>query len=295
MKLLAPSYYKAFICIADKCKHSCCIGWEIDIDKNTVCKYSALSGEYAEKIKSSITGKSVPHFKLCKNGKCPHLDGRGLCQIITEYGESYLCDICREHPRFYIDTPKGKEVGLGMSCEEAARIILSSDGYADFVKIGEIEGTPDMCDFDAIEQRKWIFSTLAGDLTYQQKLDAISSRYGVFLSVHSDTEWREILYELEYLDNAHADLFSGFQSNPQTEKTLEAFLIRAFAYFVFRHCSEAKNESKFAASLGFATFCTSLLASISNTENVFENARIISEELEYSEDNTEYLKMEFLF
>ena len=293
--LFAPKYYKDFKCIADRCTHSCCIGWEIDIDSTTQKKYADLSGGYAENIKSSITGETEVHFKLCENDRCPHLDVNGLCKIITEYGQDYLCDICREHPRFYLDTPYGKEVGLGMSCEEAARIILNSDGYDDFIEIGEIEGTPDMCDFDAIEHRKWIFSTLAGDLTYQQKLDAISSRYGVFLSVHSDTEWSEILDELEYLDNAHADLFSGFQSNPQTEKPLQAFLIRAFAYFVFRHCSEAKNESEFAASLGFAMFCASLLASISNTENVFENARIISEELEYSEDNTEYLKMEFLF
>ena len=32
MKIIAPNYYPAFRCIADKCRHSCCIGWEIDID-----------------------------------------------------------------------------------------------------------------------------------------------------------------------------------------------------------------------------------------------------------------------
>ena len=35
MKLYAPEYYKQFQCIADKCTHSCCIGWEIDIDEIT--------------------------------------------------------------------------------------------------------------------------------------------------------------------------------------------------------------------------------------------------------------------
>ena len=41
-KLYAPSYYKNFTCIADKCKHSCCVGWEIAIDKTTLNKYEAL-------------------------------------------------------------------------------------------------------------------------------------------------------------------------------------------------------------------------------------------------------------
>ena len=39
MKLFAPKYYGSFKCIADKCEHSCCIGWEIDIDDTTLKKY----------------------------------------------------------------------------------------------------------------------------------------------------------------------------------------------------------------------------------------------------------------
>ena len=31
MILRVPSYYKTFQCIADKCEHSCCIGWEIEL------------------------------------------------------------------------------------------------------------------------------------------------------------------------------------------------------------------------------------------------------------------------
>jgi lysine-N-methylase len=32
MKLIAPDTYPEFCCIADRCRHSCCIGWEIDVD-----------------------------------------------------------------------------------------------------------------------------------------------------------------------------------------------------------------------------------------------------------------------
>ena len=139
MKLFAPKYYKDFKCVADKCTHSCCIGWEIDIDEITLKKYESLSEGYGKEIINTVENGETAHFKLCEDEKCPHLDCKGLCKIISEVGEEYLCDICREHPRFYNDTARGKFVGLGMACEEAARIILESD-YTSFVGIGEEEG-----------------------------------------------------------------------------------------------------------------------------------------------------------
>ena len=39
MQLFAPTYYKKFKCIADRCQHNCCIGWEIDIDGETPERY----------------------------------------------------------------------------------------------------------------------------------------------------------------------------------------------------------------------------------------------------------------
>ena len=64
MKLFAPKYYKDFVCIADKCKNSCCIGWEIDIDDDTMKKYRNLTHSYAKTIKDSIDVDGTPHFKI---------------------------------------------------------------------------------------------------------------------------------------------------------------------------------------------------------------------------------------
>ena len=36
MLTVYPDYYSAFRCIAGACKHSCCIGWEIDIDEESL-------------------------------------------------------------------------------------------------------------------------------------------------------------------------------------------------------------------------------------------------------------------
>ena len=48
-----------------------------------------------------------------------------LCEIYINLGEKHLCQICAEHPRYYEWFKNCKEVGIGLCCEEAARIILS--------------------------------------------------------------------------------------------------------------------------------------------------------------------------
>lgn len=303
MKLFAPVYYKNFKCIADKCKHSCCIGWEIDIDSNTRNKYTFLTDGYGDIINTSIDTDGTPHFRLSENDKCPHLNGKGLCNIILELGEDYLCDICREHPRFYNNTPRGKEVGIGMACEEACRLILENDNYYDIVEISETTGTnAEYNEFDTISQRNNLYSVLSDtSSSHKNKLESIYNLYGVSPSRLRDDEWRKVICSLEYLDEAHKGLFSNYSSALSTKKELEKPLERALAYFIYRHCTEAIDENDFRAALGFCLFCERLLASIAiskgayNTAEIVQIARIISEELEYSEDNTEAIKFEFCF
>ncbi len=299
MKLFAPKYYKEFVCIADKCRHSCCIGWEIDIDAETAEKYSRMTEGYGGEIAVSIESVEVPHFRLSDGDRCPHLDAHGLCRIITNLGEGYLCDICREHPRFYNDTPRGREVGLGISCEEACRIVLGSDSYAEISEIGEADGEEENIGFDAIALRTHIFSILSDkSLVYEEKLRRIHGEFGVSPTDRRDSDWRELLDSLEYLDEEHRELFSVYSSDARTPTEYEKELERALAYFVYRHCTPAADEEEFRAALGFALLCERLLASMvkmNSSPNILGIARIISEEIEYSEDNTEAIKTEFLF
>jgi lysine-N-methylase len=306
MKLFAPEYYKNFVCIADRCKHSCCVGWEIDIDDVTAEKYRSLCGPYAEKIRESIEsdGDGVPHFRLAENERCPHLNASGLCKVILEYGDGLLCDICREHPRFYNTTARGMEVGLGMACEEACRIILGSDSYRKFVLLGESEGELDSESFetDALCHRERIFSILAdASLEYTEKLKRIYEEYSLSPALFSDGDCRAILDSLEYLDEAHKELFSCYSSSLETPEKLGKILERALAYFVFRHLSPVRDQNGLREALCLCLFCERLLASLlkskpnAPTEEWIELARIVSEEIEYSEDNTDAIKFEFSF
>lgn len=129
MQIRVPEYFQKFKCIADRCKDSCCIGWEIDIDEKTRDKYATLDTELGREI---VEKTKCGFFPLEKNGRCAFLDGKGLCRIISSVGEGYLCDICREHPRYYGISADGLEGGLGLGCEEAARLILECGGEVNF-------------------------------------------------------------------------------------------------------------------------------------------------------------------
>lgn len=295
MKLCAPLYYKDFACIADRCSHSCCIGWEIDIDDATMKKYEGCQASYGKKIRENIEDGDVPHFRLTAGERCPHLDERGLCRVISTLGDGYLCEICREHPRFYHETPYGREVGLGMSCEEACRLILSSDAYDEFIEIGECEGETDGWEFDPTKERAQVYKILrATALPYGERLARIAEAYGASLSVYTDEEWRECLSAMEYLDDKHRWLFASFTKEATVSADAAPSLSRAFAYFIFRHASCAETPEEFRAAVGFALLSERLLASmVENGAEIHDAARILSEEIEYSEENTEALLFEF--
>ena len=302
--LFAPSYYSEFECIKGECRHSCCIGWEIDIDDATMQKYASVGADIGEAIRKSICAPDgedgcLPHFVLGEGGRCPHLDECGLCRIITELGEDHLSDICRLHPRFFNETANGREVGLGMSCEEACRIILTSDGYADILRIGEDEG--EIVDFNVGDFRSEAYSILSDkNLKYSEKLSLIEKRFLVAPTLLSDGEWREVISSLEFLADTSQKRLSSY-SSAICDSIWERELERALAYFIYRHASGAKSYVEFRTGLGFALFCERLLASVAQAEGISEFsdfidlARLVSEEIEYSSDNTDALMAEIEF
>ena len=298
MILYAPLYYPRFSCIAEKCRHSCCVGWEIDVDKRTLEKYEMLGDK---DILTSIDREETPHFCLGKNERCPHLDERGLCRIITVHGDGYLCDICREHPRFYHDTAEGREVGVGMACEEACRLILLETDFSTVIEVGKRKGRSRKVPFDALPDRRRVYALLQNeDIPYFQRLAMIAEKYEIPIFTEWDEPYKTRLSSLEYMNEENRVRYStAFCTDLQTPKEIEGYLLRAFAYFVYRHVTKATSKEDVRMTLGFALFCERLLCSLAVKENALtlenfsEVARTLSEEIEYSEENTETIKILF--
>lgn len=180
MLLRVPDFYNDFKCIADKCTDTCCVGWEIDVDERSLAKYNQMAEscreqgcadqQRAEFIQKLLANIEDGHFKLLPGDRCPFLKADGLCEMIChlgcngtdkdENGENVLCDICREHPRFVEVYGDVMEKGLGLCCEEAARLLLNSGCHCDFVE-SEIDDEPDELPEGAEEARDAIFEERA--------------------------------------------------------------------------------------------------------------------------------------
>lgn len=128
MILRTPGYYKEFKCTASKCRDNCCLGgWLIELDEDTVRYYRGLEGEFGKALCESLMTDDDGDtcFRLVE-GRCPHLDESGLCRVLGEIGEEHMGVVCREFPRYTNIFGGVTEKGIGLACEEAARLILTN-------------------------------------------------------------------------------------------------------------------------------------------------------------------------
>jgi len=133
--ITVPDYYTKFNCIGPTCEDACCSGWwNVSIDKETFQKYQeSTHPELAPLFKLAVSKNSLPsadnknNFGLMKmkaDGECHFLQEDKLCAIHKYMGAQALSDTCRIYPRYLNLFGAQREQSLGISCPEAARLIL---------------------------------------------------------------------------------------------------------------------------------------------------------------------------
>ncbi len=292
-----PNYYQKFKCIAQHCKHSCCIGWEIAIDEETLEWYNSLPGEMGDAIRKHILPESGS-FALDKDGRCPFLKDNGLCDIICRLGEDALCDICYLHPRFKNFYSSFTETGLGLACEEAARIVLSEkEKFALEIPEG-VSLTLEEKEFFKIRQK--VFDILQNrENSMKTRLNVLAEEFGLnfsskntaslYLSLERlDPKYTEELEVLESEDFCH-DIFE--------DEDMQLFFENLSVYFVFRHLSEAIEDRDYASHIGFVLCSCALIGALCTHskksegtltfQRLREIVRMYSAEIEYSDENEE--------
>ncbi len=306
MKYIAPNYYKMFKCIANQCKHSCCIGWEIDIDDETYEKYKSIQGDFGNRLNKNIEiVDEVACFKLDTNERCPFLNKNNLCDIILNIGEDYLCQICNDHPRFRNFYGGATEIGLGLCCEAAAELIISQKEKVSF----EIIDDDDIADEFLKEEKKFIELRNKLFKILQNRKSPINQRINEFLKIcnaefieENPNKTADFLLKLERLDNKWTNTLYELKTSTDLncnelpyyfDTVAEQLLI----YFTYRHLSGFLDDGRLSQRANFIIFsyktietlCKYHLSVNNNIEysDIVEYARLYSSEIEYSEENIE--------
>ena len=142
-----PHYFRNFHCTGTACRDNCCcVGWEIEIDPDTAQAYRSMGGALGDRLRAALYEEDGCTCMGQVDGKCPFLDPQNLCSIQQTLGADMLGEICREHPRYYAWFHGLTEAGVGMCCEEAARLILSDPAPDTFLTEESREDND--CDYD---------------------------------------------------------------------------------------------------------------------------------------------------
>ncbi len=325
MIYIKPSFYDDFKCIASECTDNCCIGWEIDIDENTFRKYNKLNTPLGDEIRSKITTSEDGSkcFILGESDRCPFLNERNLCRIIINCGENALCDICKNHPRFYEWFPGVTECGLGLSCEEVCRILLSDENH--FTLLEENNGEPieletkedtvisDSYIFISALREKFFDILFSADKTYYKKLEKVcvfaQSFCGEDLPLKNNKEIIEAYANTEPIDDNWVvyieDLRNNFEGYLLKRKEFkeqcknDRLYPKILAYIFYRHLTKAAFDGdvlsricfcleavKFIELCDLKAYCNKGGLSLADR---IENLKNWSKQTEYSEENTDYL------
>lgn len=130
MMLRKPGYYDQFVCLGGTCPDSCCQMWDIQVDDESAERYLALPGALGDRLRQVLV-KDEEGYTLCQEaGRCPMWRQDGLCQIQKELGEEALCHVCSQFPRLKHEYEGLTELGLELSCPEAARLILENREFS---------------------------------------------------------------------------------------------------------------------------------------------------------------------
>lgn len=321
--VFVPNYYKDFQCIASACKHSCCIGWEIDVDGESLARYDRVEGDLGRRLKSNIDREADPPcFRLTPDERCPFLNSKGLCDLICELGEEALCHICADHPRFRNVMNDRVEIGLGLCCEAAAKLILSPTEPFEVVELAPALAAREryaLCDPEPPDEVTAALLTLRSELFAILQSNRIprSDRVRHILT-YLDIDWTvsaphslasyatvaALLRDMERLDpawDACLDALEALPEDPRAELNgeLDEAFTNLLRYFLFRYLAAEDDGYGGAATARvrvlLSVLCTTVIHAVCRAvggegfDFLCEIARMFSSEIEYSEENLERL------
>lgn len=204
MRYLKPHFYDKFVCTAGDCPDTCCAGWQIMIDEDSLKKYKNVQGEFGKRLHGSVNWEEEC---FCQNERrCAFLNDENLCDLYKALGPDALCDTCRLYPRHTEEFEGLRELSLSLSCPEAAKIILSCKEPVRFLE-EETDEEDDFDEFDFMmfsrleDTRDVLFSVLQDrnlPLTLRMAAcEQLAERYQICMEEGREFEIDDLLKECE--------------------------------------------------------------------------------------------------
>lgn len=317
--LCYPNYYPRFKCIADKCSDTCCRGWDICIDENSLEKYRSIGGDIGKRLSECITTDSDgAHFILMEDERCPFLNSSNLCDLYIALGEDSLCGICTDHPRFRSFLSDRTEIGVGLCCEAAAEIILTGKNPIHIVP--EADFPDDALEKAVLQIRKMLFRLCerdkpfialrkccalaidAQDMLADGNFAEISALYDDFSGYSfaveeiTDEEVIAVLKTMESISPEWDEMLKKLSDGKyRTDFSAENEMQRLAEYFIFRHFPEALSDGDIVSKAYFAYFAVSAVKmfwgayfyenNALTLRDRINGAKLFSKGVEYSEIN----------
>ena len=252
MKIVKPTFYKNFKCIAGDCPDSCCQGWEVDADSDSLEYYKTLDNslEIKKRIDSVLSKDEFDNtiFTLAPKKRCPFLNDENLCDMHIAIGGEHTPYTCRTFPRFIYDFGATREIGISFSCPVASDMMYNTESF-DF----ETEVNSDLPTLNDIDAEKYFLLYKGRAEAYKiakDKNKSIRERLNDLLDLGVLLQEKLFPYDEGGDDIAFFDVFKNPELiNPEWKEKVENFSLKQVSdtqsnenilmYFLYKYLMQA--------------------------------------------------------
>lgn len=252
MKIVKPTFYKNFKCIAGDCPDSCCQGWEVDADSDFLEYYKTLDNslEIKKRIDSVLSKDEFDNtiFTLAPKKRCPFLNDENLCDMHIAIGGEHTPYTCRTFPRFIYDFGATREIGISFSCPVASDMMYNTESF-DF----ETDINSDLPTLNDIDAEKYFLLYKGRTEAYKiakDKNKSIRERLNDLLDLGVLLQEKLFPYDEGGDDIAFFDVFKNPELiNPEWKEKVENFSLKQVSdtqsnenilmYFLYKYLMQA--------------------------------------------------------
>lgn len=265
MKIVKPTFYKTFKCIAGDCPDSCCQGWEVDADSDSLEYYKTLDNslEIKKRIDSVLSKDEFDNtiFTLAQKKRCPFLNDENLCDMHIAIGGEHTPYTCRTFPRFIYDFGATREIGISFSCPVASDMMYNTESF-DF----ETDINSDLPTLNDIDAEKYFLLYKGRAEAYKiakDKNKSIRERLNDLLDLGVLLQEKLFPYDEGGDDIAFFDVFKNPELiNPEWKEKVENFSLKKVSdtqsnenilmYFLYKYLMQAVYDDDVLSKIKMA-------------------------------------------